>query len=430
MGFQIETNISALTVFLQGLISFLSPCVLPLLPLYLGYLSIGAKTTDENGQVHYRRGKVLFNTLFFVGGISFAFFLLGMGASALGRFFSDYQIWISRIGGLLIILFGLFQLGVFRLSLLSSEKRLSPRFERLGSGPLSALILGFSFSFSWTPCVGPALASVLLMAAGSGSQAAAFFLIGVYTAGFCIPFLLVGLFTARLLDFFKKNRKVVSYTAKIGGVLMLFMGVMMLTGWMNGLSSNLAGSPAAPQEEESSWEAQETASPSGKEVSDKTKTESGGNDPASASDERELPDAPEFTMTDQFGNVHTLSDYKGKTIFLNFWATWCGPCKMEMPEIQSLYEDWEENTGDLVVLGVAAPGSGREGDVAYITEFLEDNGYTFPVLMDETGTLFYQFGITAFPTTFMITEEGKVYGYVSGAITREVMDSIVEQTME
>ncbi len=430
MGFEIETNISALTVFLQGLISFLSPCVLPLLPLYLGYLSTGAKSTDETGEVHYRQGRVLFNTLFFVGGISFAFFLLGMGASALGQFFADYQIWISRIGGLLIILFGLFQLGLLRPGFLSSEKRLSPRFEKLGSGPLSALILGFTFSFSWTPCVGPALASVLLMAAGSGSPATAFFLIEIYTAGFCIPFLLVGLFTARLLDFFKKNRKVVFYTTKLGGALMLFMGIMMLTGWMNGLSSNLAGSPAAPapQKEESSWEAQDASEPSSEEAPGETEKEPDASQ--AASDERELPDAPEFTLTDQFGNVHTLSDYKGKTIFLNFWATWCGPCKMEMPEIQSLYEDWEENTGDLVVLGVAAPGSGREGDVAHITGFLEDNGYTFPVLMDETGTLFYQFGITAFPTTFMITEEGKVYGYVSGAITREIMDSIVEQTMK
>lgn len=443
MGFQFEANISALTVFLQGLLSFLSPCVLPLLPLYLGYLSGGAKTVDESGNVHYRQGKVLANTLFFLLGISFAFFLLGMGATALGQFFSGYQIWISRIGGVFIILFGLYQLGVFRLSFLASEKRISFDPSRLGTGALSALALGFTFSFSWTPCIGPTLASVLLMATSSSTPGTAFLLIGVYTAGFCIPFLLVGLFTARLLAFFKKNQRVVRYTVKAGGVLMIAMGIMMLTGWMDQISGTLAG-PASQAETSYSGENAGTAEESETEAESMTETETTqaaakaeeNADETEAAGEKEaaqtavLPDAPNFTLTDQYGSSHTLSDYQGKTVFLNFWATWCPPCKSEIPEIQALYEDWDENSGDLVVLGIAAPNSGQEGSVEDITAFLEENGYTFPVVMDESGLVFYLYQVTAFPTTFMITEEGKIYGYVPGAMTRDIMDMIVEQTME
>ena len=145
----------------------------------------------------------------------------------------------------------------------------------------------------------------------------------------------------------------------------------------------------------------------------------------------EIPVIPalDFTLTDQYGETHTLSDYQGQTVFLNFWATWCGPCKMEMPDIQALYEEWDENAGDLVVLGVAGPGIGREGSAEDIAAFLEANGYTYPVVMDDTGTLFYQYGISAYPTTFMIDPEGNVFGYVQGAVSREIMDDIVEQTM-
>lgn len=136
----------------------------------------------------------------------------------------------------------------------------------------------------------------------------------------------------------------------------------------------------------------------------------------------------DFTATLTDGSEFTLSDHEGKVILLNFWATWCGPCKMEMPDIQALYEDWDENAGELVVLGVAGPNIGQEGSAEDITAFLEENGYTYPVVMDETGTLFYQYGISAYPTTFMIDTEGNVFGYVQGAVSREVMDDIVEQT--
>ena len=103
MGFTIETGISGVTVFLQGLLSFFSPCVLPLVPLYIGYLAGGAKTVDEDGVIHYRRSKVIVNTLFFVLGVSFAFFLLGFGFTAVGKFFSGNRVLFARIGGVLVI---------------------------------------------------------------------------------------------------------------------------------------------------------------------------------------------------------------------------------------------------------------------------------------------------------------------------------------
>ena len=294
MGFSIETSVSAVTVFLQGALSFFSPCVLPLVPLYVSYLAGGAAVVGEDGVRRYPRGKIFLNTLFFVVGISFAFFLLGLGLTALGEFFHNYQVWFARASGVIILLFGLYQLGLGkRTMLLEQEHHLPFHLNKLAMNPAVALVMGFTFSFAWTPCVGP---------------------------------------------------------------------------------------------------------------------------------------APDFTQTDQDGQSHPLSDYQGKTVFLNFWATWCGPCKMEMPDIQALYEDWDENAGELVVLGVAGPNIGQEGSAEDITAFLEENGYTYPVVMDETGTLFYQYGISAYPTTFMIDTEGNVFGYVQGAVSREVMDDIVEQT--
>ena len=120
---------------------------------------------------------------------------------------------------------------------------------------------------------------------------------------------------------------------------------------------------------------------------------------------------------------------------VDFWATWCGPCKSEMPEIQALYEKYGENQGDLIVLGVANPKTedapyNQDVTQAEVEQFLEDNGYTFPVVMDTTGETFYYYGITAFPTTFMIGADGNVFGYVPGALTGDIMESIVQQTMD
>ena len=459
MNLTIETSVPVITVFLQGLLSFFSPCVLPLVPLYVSYLAGGAQKVDEDGNVHYPRKKILVNTLFFVIGISFTFFLLGFGFTALGRFFTDNRAWFARISGIIMILFGLYQLGLFgRSGAIEREHRLPFRLDRFTMNPLVALLLGFTFSFAWTPCVGPTLASVLLMASSSATSGRGFLLVGVYTLGFVLPFLAVGLFTGAVLDFFRRKRNVVRYTVKIGAVLLILMGIMTLTGFMNGITGYLSsispGGTAAVQEgtsgdsvpEEDSDEApvdaetQDAAATTSAEESAAAESaaaeESADAEESSEADAgQDVIPAIDFTLTDQYGETHTFSDYKGKTVFLNFWATWCPPCKSEMPDIQALYEKYGENEGDLIVLGVANPKTdempnNQDGTVEEVTDYLEENGLTFPVVMDTTGELFYWYGISAFPTTFMIDANGNVYGYVSGALTADMMESIVQQTME
>ena len=492
MGFHVNVSVPALTVFVQGLLSFFSPCVLPLLPLYIGYLSGGTGVRGEDGIIRYDRKKVLLHTLFFVLGVSFAFVLLGLGASALGSVLLKGQDIFVKVGGVLIVLFGLYQLGVFGSSaLLDRELRLPFRLDKMAMSPLTAFLMGFTFSFAWTPCVGPALTSVLLMAASSSTRMAGMALMGVYTLGFVLPFLAVGLFTSTLLEFFKTHRKGMRYTVKAGGVLMILMGVLMLSGQMDRLSgwlSRLSDQPALPTaavetlpglppspegtlpvpedgedpsptptsapepavsadapeptssptaeptpEPTSSPAAEPTpepiASPTAEPSPEPTAPQTVEPSPEPTADPDAIP-ALDFTLTDQFGNSHSLADYKGKTIFLNFWATWCRPCKAELPDIQKLYENYDrEGEEALIVLGVAGPEIGGEKTTEEITAFLEENGYTYPVLMDTEGSLFSGYGIGAFPTTFMIDREGNVFGYLTGQMTYEIMESIVEQTM-
>ena len=429
MGFDLQTSVSALTVFFQGLLSFFSPCVLPLVPLYLSYLAGGA---PEAAMDPAARRRTLLNTFFFVVGISFAFFLLGMGFTALGEFFGRYRTAFTVAGGIIVLLMGVWQLFFGGVS--NKELRLPFRLDRWAMGPVPALVMGFTFSFAWTPCVGPTLTSVLLLAGSSDSRALGFVLIGVYTLGFVLPFLLVGLFTGQMLRFFRSHMNWLRYTAKAGGVLLILLGVLMISGRMSSFTGYLAGLGSGTGSPASSTVQQ--ADSSRESDSDNTadeETASSSDSPDSGS-QTTVP-ALDFTLTDQFGNTHTLADYKGKTILLNFWATWCGPCQMEMPDLQALYEEWGENEGDLVVLGIASPAA--EGSLYPVDDksaeeigaWLEEQGYSYPVLMDTTGELFLGYGVYSFPTTFMIDKEGNVFGYLSGSMSREIMDSIVEQTM-
>ena len=446
MGFSLETSIPVLTVFVQGLLSFFSPCVLPLIPLYVGYLAGGAGVANDDGTVEYPRKKVFVNTLFFVVGVSFAFFLLGFGFTALGQFFTGNQRVFSIVAGVVMAAFGLYMLGAFgKTKAVEKERRLPFRLNRFAMNPLVALVLGFTFSFAWTPCVGPVLASVLLMASSSASAAAGFGLVAVYTIGFVLPFLAVGLFTGEVLRFFRTHGNVVKYTVKVGGALLIVMGVMTVTGWMNGVTSYLSSFGAAPAAQEQpadqgAADAENGGGPDGGGPSDgasgSDRPSGGGSADAGAASKDGMRMAPnaDLVLVDQDGTEHRLSDYRGKTVFLNFFATWCGPCQREIPDIEALYRDRGENASEVVVLGVANPKTSehpQNSDVGVdeVEAFIDEYGITYPVLMDTTGQLFSSFGVSSFPTTFMIDKDGYVFGYAAGMLTADVMDSIVDQTV-
>ena len=446
MGFSLETSVPALTVFIQGLLSFFSPCVLPLIPLYVGYLAGGAAKEGDDGTIEYPRKKVLVNTLFFVVGVSFAFFLLGFGFTALGQFFTGNQRVFSVVAGIVMAAFGLYMLGAFgKTRVIETEHRLPFNLGRFAMNPLVALVLGFTFSFAWTPCVGPVLASVLLMASSSASAATGFALVGVYAVGFVLPFLAVGLFTGEVLRFFRTHGNVVKYTVKVGGALLIVMGVMTVTGWMNGVTSYLSSFGAAPaaQEQPADQGAADVENGGGPDGSGPSDGASGSDRPsgsgsadagAASKDGMRLAPHADLVLVDQDGTEHRLSDYRGKTVFLNFFATWCGPCQREIPDIEALYRDRGENAGEVVVLGVANPKSSehpQNSDVGVdeVEAFIDEYGITYPVLMDTTGQLFSSFGVSSFPTTFMIDKDGYVFGYAAGMLTADVMDNIVDQTI-
>lgn len=427
----VSEHISFIIVFLEGLVSFLSPCILPLIPIYITYLAGNAKQTLDDGTIVYKRKKVFFHTICFTIGICCTFFLLGLSFSALGIFFSKYQILFTRIGGIIIVLLGLFQLGIFDFKFLQKERKINFDISQKQVNPLIAFFMGFTFSFAWTPCVGPALASVLILASSSKNVFTGNFLIFIYSLGFILPFLILGLFTSKVLNFFKQNQKIIKYTVKISGILLVIIGIMTFTGYMNGISKYLNKYTVSSQNKSK----QQDNDKNKEEITEESSSEVESSVDESSSEIEELPDIFDFTLKDKYGNEHTLSDYKGKVVFLNFWATWCNPCLIEMPHIEEIYKEYGLNEDEVVVLGVANPSSKEypnNNDVPKeeIIDFIKEKGYTFPIVFDETGEVYRDYFIRSFPTTFMINKDGKIYGYVSGSLTKDIMVNIINQTLE
>jgi cytochrome c-type biogenesis protein len=228
-------SISFAVAFLAGFLSFLSPCVLPLVPAYLGFIS-GMSFDDL--QDHAARRAVLVPAAFFVIGFSLIFLLLGASATMIGQVFRQYQDWIARLGGVVVILFGLHLLGVFRIGALLRERRL-----HLASSPkgyFGATLAGMAFGAGWTPCIGPVLGTLLTWAAVRDTMWDALLLLLGYSLGLAVPFLLAALATGAFLRVSKRFRSAIPIMEKTSGALLLVVGVLLVTGSFTVLSAFFA----------------------------------------------------------------------------------------------------------------------------------------------------------------------------------------------
>lgn len=382
-------NLNLLFVFLEGLLSFFSPCILPVLPIYLSILS--NSSVDELKEGKFIKSCLFKNTIFFTVGISMTFFILGSSINILSTFFNTNKYLIMTIGGIIIIFMGMFYMDIIKSSILSKEKRFNLKTKKMNI--VSSFLLGFTFSFGWTPCVGPILSSVLIMSSSSDNIIESILLIGIYTLGFILPFLLVAIFYNKLFNIFNNLKVHINKIKKIGGIIIIISGILMFSNGFDGFINN--------------FNIKSNESLNNKKNEEKIK-------------------AIDFTLYDQYGKEHKLSDYKGKVVFLNFWATWCPPCKEEMPYIENLYKEYNENNDDVVILCIASPNLGGEGSKEYIKSFLKENNFTFPILFDNNGAQIYQYGINAFPSTFIVDKDGYISQYIPGAMDKKTMKQLIE----
>src|SRR3989454_1238351 len=338
-------QISLVNIFIAfagGLLSFLSPCVLPLVPGYISLMS-GISIDHLKNVGSGARRAVILNSLAFNAGLSVIFLALGGAAGLLGSAIISNP-WVRIIGGLVIIVFGLHLIGLLKIKYLykdtrqfSSEK---PR------GMLGSLTLGIAFAAGWTPCIGPILGGIIGLAATSGGWKGGLFLSAFYSAGLAVPFLLTGLGINQFLAFYGKFRKHLHKVEVVSGVVLIVVGLLVMTGQSTLLTSSKL---AAWLPNAEGWIKVKSATPSTSAA------------PAGTS----FAPAPDVQFQTLAGQPFTLGQLRGHVVLLNFWATWCIPCRGEIPVLNAMQHELEAR--GLKIFG-AAPEDTAEGVESYQKE--------------------------------------------------------------
>ncbi len=232
-------NVSILVALSAGFISFLSPCILPLIPSYVAFISgVSIEELAQGENLRQVRKKVIVNSLMFVLGFSIIFIALGASATFIGKFLAKNIRWFEIIGGALVIILGIHFAGFFRLKFLDREKKI--RLEKKPLGFLGTCLVGIAFGAGWTPCVGPILGAILTMAATTQNTLKGIVLLAVYSIGLGVPFFLSAVILHKFFEYFKTIRKYFKVVTVVGGALLILVGVLLVSGYFSSIASFLS----------------------------------------------------------------------------------------------------------------------------------------------------------------------------------------------
>ena len=402
-------NITVFLAFGAGLLSFFSACILPLIPSYLcviGGAPIAADSKQEAASQF--RPRLVAGTASFILGFSAVFIVLSILLATTFSLMGGVSRYINIVSGAIIIVLGLNIIFNF-IPFLNYEKRFQLT-SRLG-GIFGAFLMGAAFGAGWTPCIGPLLTSILLLAAQStqgepGGISRAIMYLFFYSAGLGLPFLLASLFFNFFMKASAKIRKFFPVIRKVSGTLLAIIGLLIITGRYQALSAatfawqgEFASSIAAP----GNMETRDNAVP--EEV---IRAFQNARMPVAAAGIESI----DFTLPLIDGTNISLSDFYGKVVFLNFWATWCPSCRREMPSMESLYQKLRDR--GFVILAV---NLGESRDT--VADFMRENALSFPAALDERGFAGAMYGVQAIPTTFIINRQGFIVSRVIGALDWE-----------
>lgn len=233
----LSENVNILTAFVFGLLSFVSPCVLPIIPGYISFIS-GKSLQDMRDDDASAKRTILSNTIVFILGFTIVFVLMGAAATSIGKFLNDNLTIISKIAGVIIIVFGLHMIGIFKIGFLNYEKRFHLQDKKLGI--LGSFTVGSAFAFGWTPCIGPILAGILAIASQQETVYQGIVLLFVYSLGLGIPFFLTALSINKFFTVFNRVKQHFHTIEVVGGIMLVAVGVLMITNYLTIIASYLA----------------------------------------------------------------------------------------------------------------------------------------------------------------------------------------------